>query len=69
MNYNYDTRYMRKKFLGEIKGPYSWFRVYSSGMASWVILTPIDKSAGVEGCVDFVYPRKAFRRGVLPPES
>lgn len=66
---NMAREYMVKKFLGEIKTTRGrFFRVFSTGRPGWVLLAAIDRPGGMDLGFQVAYPRKRFKRGVLPPE-
>lgn len=71
---------MVKQSIGTIRGRRCFFNCYNSGLSGWVLLRcalplhpwTLDNcppGAVYETGLEFAYPRKRFKRGVLPPAT
>lgn len=58
--------YQPKQFLGVVTGLRARFNAYNCGRPGWVLLRVLSPD-GHEGGLEFAYPRREFRRGVIPP--
>jgi len=58
------------KFLGDFENLHTgqWWRCFTTGRQGWVLFAMIDGPGGIATGLQFSYPRKAFKCGVLPRE-